>query len=197
MNLKYIISDDMYAKCEKFAQDSVLTSADKYARRNQSNIEKIKKDIRNGKIGEYGTHSVLLEKLPDLSEPDISIFDKSQKSWDPDLKSPSGIIVAVKSQDIESAINYGDSWVFQYNNGANYDCDTGVFKEVDENHYVAFNSLNVPKRFGTIRAVVKIKWLHKNNLFKPMKVHQLRGNKVAVYLEDLEKFQEELFQLND
>jgi len=42
MNLKYIISDEMYAKCEKFAQDSVLTSADKYARRNQSNIEKIK-----------------------------------------------------------------------------------------------------------------------------------------------------------
>ena len=111
MNLRYTVSDEMYAKCEKFAQDSVLTSADKYARRNQSNIEKIKKDIRNGKIGEYGTHSVLLGKLPNLSEPDISIFDKTQKSWAPDLNSPSGIRVAVKSQDIESSINYGDSWV--------------------------------------------------------------------------------------
>lgn len=185
----------MFTKCEKFAQDSVLTSADKYARRNQSNVEKIKKDIRNGKIGEYGTHSVLLEKLPDLSEPDISIYDKSQKSWDPDLKSSSGIRVAVKSQDIESAINYGDSWVFQYRPNQNYDCDVGIFKENDDNHYVAFNALNVPKRIGIIKAIVKVSWLHEKKLFKEMKIPQLRGNKVAVYFSDLEPYKSELWQL--
>ena len=196
MNYKYIISDEMYQKCEQFAKDSVLTSADKYARRNQFDVEKIKKDIRNGKLGEQGTHNILSSQYPNLSQPDYQIYDKSQKNWDPDLKDTSGIRVAVKSQDIDSAINYGESWVFQFGNGKNYDCDTAVFKEIDDNHYVAFNALNVPKRFGVIRAVVKISWLHEKKLFKEMKVHQLRGNKVAVYYEDLEKYSNELFQLN-
>lgn len=185
----------MYQKCEQFAQDSASTSADKYARRNQFNLEKIKKDIRNGKIGEQGTYSVISQQYPNLSLPDYNIYSKQDKSWSPDLNDPSGIRIAVKSQDIDSAINYGESWVFQFNNGANYDCDTGVFKEKDDNHYVAFNALNVPKRFGTIRAIVKISWLHEKELFKEMKVHQLRGNKVAVYLDDLIKYEKELFQL--
>ena len=41
---KYIISDDMYMRCKKFAEDSVLSSADKYARRQQFDIEKISDD---------------------------------------------------------------------------------------------------------------------------------------------------------
>ncbi len=195
IDLKYIISDEMYQKCDKFAKDSVLTSADKYARRNQFDIEKIKKDIRNGKLGEQGVCNLLREKFPQLSDPDYEIYSKKDKSWAPDLNDPSGIRIAVKSQDIDSSINYGESWVFQYGGGGKYDCDTGVFKEVDENHYVAFNALNSPKRFGIIRAIVKIKWLHEKKLFKEMKVHQLRGNKLAVYYEDLIKYESELFQL--
>ena len=195
MDYKYIITDEMYQKCYQFAQDSVLTSADKYARRNQFDVEKIKKDICNGKIGEQGTHDILSNNFPDLSNPDYIVYTKKEKSWSSDMQDPSGLRLAVKSQDISSAINYGDSWVFQYNNGASYDCDTGVFKENDDNHYVAFNSLNVPKRFGTIRAIVKIKWLHEKSLFKEMKVHQLRGNKLAVYYDDLLQYKDELFQL--
>lgn len=192
---KYVISEEMYQRCEQFAKDSVMTSADKYARRNQFDIEKIKKDIRNGKLGEQGTHNLLAKKYPSLSEPDYNIYSKKDKSWSPDLQESSGISVAVKSQDIDSAINYGESWVFQFGNGGNYDCDTAVFKEINENHYVAFNAINLPKRFGNIRAIVKVKWLHEKKLFKEMKIHQLRGNKVAVYYDDLIKFQDEMFQL--
>lgn len=192
---KYIITEDLYNKCQQFADNSVNTSLDKYARRNQHDIRKIKKDIRNGKIGEEGTYLLLSNKFSSLSPPDHNIYQKKDKSWSSDLKEESGIQLAVKSQDIDSALAYGDSWVFQFNNGGTYDCDASVFKECNTLHYVAFNSLNVPKRYGVIRAVVKIEWLHSKNLFKEMKLPQLRGNKLAVYFDDLKKYEDELFQL--
>lgn len=196
MNPKFTITDDMLTKCTKFAEDSVGTSADKYARRQQFNINKIQDDIRNGKLGELAVWQKLVNTYPNLSQPDFNIYDKKQKSWDPDLKdADSALRVGVKSQDIKSAINYGDSWVFQFGNGKKYDCDTGIFGEAEDNHFVSFVSLNVPKRIGEIRGIVKVKWLHDNNLFKSMKLAKLQGNKVAVYLDDLNQLQNQLWQL--
>lgn len=193
---KFIITEDIFNRCGSFAKSSVATSADKYARRNQFDIEKIAKDIRNGKIGEEGVYEKISSIYPNLSKPDHNIYDKKDKTWDPDLKDiASGTHVAVKSQDIESSINFGESWVFQFGNGGKYDCDTGIFKKIDPNHYVAFVSLNVPKRFGNIKALVKVQWLHDKKMFKEMQKQSLRGNKVAVYYEDLEKHLEELWQL--
>lgn len=192
---KFIITEDLNNKCMTFARASVSSSSDKYARRQQFDVEKIMKDIRNGKLGEEGVYKFLSSKFPELSQPDHNIYDKKDKSWAPDLKDPSGIRIAVKSQDIESALSFGESWVFQFNEGKNYDCDTGIFKEQDDNHYVAFVALNVPKRFGIIKAIVKVQWLHDKKLFKEMQKQNLRGNKVAVYYEDLEKYQDELWQL--
>lgn len=192
---KYIITPEMLEKCSKFATNSVSTSSDKYAHRNQFDVEKIMKDIRNGKIGEEGTYSKLVSIYPKLSAPDHQIYSKKDKSWDPDLKDiDSKVRVAVKSQDIESAIAFGESWVFQFGDGKK-DNDKGIFGEKDENHYVAFNALNVPKRFGIIRALVKVQWLHDKKLFKEMQKESLRGNKLAVYYDDLEKFKDELWQL--
>lgn len=193
---KFIITPEIYDKCSKFSKDSVNTSADKYARRNQLDVDKIAKDIRNGKIGEEGVWECVSKQYPALIAPDHTIYSKKDKSWDPDLKdTESGLRLAVKSQDYDSALNFGESWVFQFGNGGKYDCDSGVFKESDPNHYVAFVALNVPKRKGEIRAIVKIQWLHDKKLFREMQKQSLRGNKVAVYYEDLEKYPDELFQL--
>lgn len=197
MSNEFIISPEIYEKCVNFAKASVGTSTDKYARRNQFDIEKIVKDIRNGKIAEEITRQACLEKLPQLSQPDYNIYDKKDKSWDPDLKDlASNIRIAVKSQDIDSDINFGTSWVFQYNNGKSYDCDKEIFGLGNkDNQYVSFVSLNTPKRKAIIRAIVKVSWLHDNKLFKEMQKASLRGNKLAVYYEDLEKFQDQLWQL--
>lgn len=193
---KFIITPEIYEKCSKFAKDSVNTSADKYARRNQFDVEKICKDIRNGKIGEEGVWENISKLYPALTQPDHAIYSKKNKSWDPDLKDlESGVRIGVKSQDYDSALNFGESWVFQFGNGGKYDCDSGVFKESDPNYYIAFVALNVPKRRGEIRALVKIQWLHSKKLFKEMQKQSLRGNKLAVYYDDLEKHKEELFQL--
>jgi len=197
LNSNFIISKDIFDKCSQFAKDSVSTSSDKYARRNQFDIGKIIKDIRNGKIAEEVVYNQVVSVIPGLTPPDYNIYDKKDKSWAPDLKdSTSDLRLAVKSQDIESEQCYERSWVFQFGNGKKYDCDTGIFGEnLDNNHYVSFVSLNVPKKTGIIRAIVKVKWLHENKLFKEMKKQSLRGNKVAVYYEDLERFNDQLWQL--
>lgn len=193
---KFTITEEAFDKCVTFAKDSVGTSADKYARRNQNNVSKIMDDIRNGKLAEEFVYQKLVEIYPNISTPDYTIYDKKKKSWDPDLKDPKvPIRVAVKSQEIKSEIAYGRSWVFQYGNGGKYDCDTGVFGDKDDNHYVCFVSLNVPKKVGELRALVKIQWLHDEKLFKPMKMKNLQGNKLAVYYEDLEKHADKLWQI--
>lgn len=193
---KFVISEEVLQKCTQFAKDSVSTSADKYARRNQTNVIKIMDDIRNGKLAEESVYQKISEIYPNISKPDFNIYDKKQKSWDPDLKDSNiPIRVAVKSQEIKSEIAYGRSWVFQYGNGGKFDCDTGIFGKGDDSHFVCFVSLNVPKRQGQIQAIVKVQWLHDNNLFKPMKMKNLQGNKVAVYYEDLEKLSDQLWQI--
>lgn len=193
----FSISADIFDKCSKFAKESVATSADKYARRNQFDIEKIIKDIRNGKIAEEVVYAQASAAIPSLTCPDYNIYDKKDKSWAPDLQDlNSNLRLAVKSQDIESEQSFSRSWVFQFGSGGKFDCDTGIFgKHLDDNYYVSFVSLNVPKRIGSIRALVKVKWLHDNKLFKEMKKQSLRGNKIAVYYEDLERFPDQLWQL--
>lgn len=194
---KFEITKEMLEKCSSFADNSVGTSTDKYARRGQMNASKIRNDIRNGKIGEEGVWEKISKLYPTLSKPDHNIYDKKEKNWEPDLKDvDSGIRVAVKTQDYQSELDFSRSWVFQFGGGGKFDCDTGIFgKQLDANHYVSFVSINVPKRIGELRAVVKVQWLHDKKLFKEMKNPNLRGNKVAVYYEDLEKYADQLWQL--
>lgn len=193
---KFEITKDILDKCVKFGLDSAPSSADKYSRRNQSDPIKIAKDIRNGKIAEEMVYDKIVKGYPNLSKPDFNIYSKKDKSWAPDLKDKdSNLRIAVKSQDIESALHYGESWVFQIGNGK-YDCDTEIFgKDINPEHYVSFVLLNVAKRTGSLRAIVKVQWLHDNKLFKAMQKQNLQGNKVAVYYEDLLQYENELWQL--
>lgn len=189
------IDKEAFEKCAAFAKVSVDTSADKYAKRNQFNVAKIMDDIRNGKLAEEMVYQKISKIYPELSKPDYNIYEKKQKSWDPDLKEPNvPLRIAVKSQDIKSEIAFGRSWVFQGGIGKKFDTDKGIFGEEDTNHYVCFVSLNVPKHSGTLRAIVKVKWLHDNGLFKPMQLLHL-SSKQAVYYEDLEKLSDQLWQL--
>jgi hypothetical protein len=190
--MKYNISEEINNKCIKFAEDSVNSSADHYAKRNQNNIEKIKKDIRVGKIAEQIVYEHFVKEYKTLSAPDYNIYNKGQKSWETDLKDSNNLKIAVKGQDIMSNIHFGESWIFQKGDGIK-DCDKEIFKEKN-NNYVAFVSLNIPKRIAEIRAVVKVSWLHDNDLFKETQQEYLKSNKVAVYYSDLEKFKE-IYQL--
>tara|TARA_R110000868_G_scaffold75946_3_gene218772 strand:+ start:1769 stop:2392 length:624 start_codon:yes stop_codon:yes gene_type:complete len=202
---KYKISEDLLFKCKKFGIDSINSSIDKYALRHGFDINdpdaveralnKFSMDICIGKIGEelvYSTYSLL---LPNLSKPDYNIYSVKQKSWDSDLKDlNSNISIAVKTQDIRSMLDNDESWVFQMSTSGK-DTDKEIFNKTNDNHYVAFVSLNIPKRIGELKALVKVQWLHDKKLFKQMKLETLRNNKLAVYFEDLEFYKDELWQI--
>jgi hypothetical protein len=203
-NSKLIISPEILDKCEKFATASAPTNMSALSRRGQSNPEAIKRQIKSGKIAEVLVHQEASKNFPKLSEPDFNIYSKKEKSWDPDLRDlDSEIRIAVKSQEREQADYYHESWVFQFNDGKNYDCDTEIFgKNINPNQYVAFILLNTPKKTGEIRAIVKVQWLHDKKLFQPMALAKFNqtNNKLAVYYDHPEynsliKYQNELWQL--
>ncbi len=190
------ITNKIFDNCTKFAKASVDTNLSKYRKRNQFNVAKITNDIRNGKIGEEIVYKHLSLKFPYLNPPDHKIYPKSGKSWEADLIDPiNHLEIAVKAQDLASAQEYGESWVFQNKVGSKYDVDKAIFNEKNENHYVAFVSLNIKEKTAQIKAIIKVQWLHDKNLFKEMKKEKLKNNKVAIYFDDLKSFENELYQL--
>lgn len=201
---KLTISPEIFEKCINFSLASAPTNMYAINRRGQTHPEYIKKQIKNGKIAEVLVHSELSKIYPGLSSPDFNIYDNKSKSWDSDLKdATSNIKVAVKSQEMEQALQYYESWVFQFNDGKRFDCDKDIFnKDIDPHYYVAFVLLNTPKKIGQIKAVVSVQWLRKNNLFQQMTLQKFNvtHNKLAVYydhpkLNSLIRYKDELWQL--
>ncbi len=181
------IEQSLLDKTYIFAANSVKTSQDMYSRRGQSDLKKVTWDIRNGKLAEEISYSLLSQTFPNLSTPDYEIYQAGQKSWDADLKNDK-VQIAVKSQDRKSAEMFGMSWVFSKN-------DTNVFDNQDQHHYACFVMLDLERSLGVLKAIVSIEWLKKNNLFKPLRKSNL-SSKVAVYYEDLKRFlPEQLWQV--
>jgi len=161
-----------------------------YASRNQFDPSKRTRDQVVGKMGEFATYHYLKHIYPNLSEPDLKIYTISKKSWDFDLKSEDPQLnLHVKSQSLESGQRYGVSWIFQ--NG-----DHEIFNSTKQNQYISFVSADMNNTKCTIQAVVKLEHLHENKLFKLPVLKKLQEmNKLAIYFDDLKKFQ--LFQLGE
>lgn len=193
LNHRFEVTDELIDRCMVFAKASIDSSNDKYSSRGQDSTEKKILDIRNGRIGEETAYNLFSTCLPNLSKPDYNIYGVKQKSWVPDLVDPSGIELAVKTQDIFGLCGFGESWTFQWGHGV--DCDGFIFKEKDLNHYVTFVQLNTLGKFAAVRGIVKVQWLHDNDMFKDPVKESLWDIKLVVYYTDLEKHKDELWQL--
>jgi hypothetical protein len=188
----FTFSLDFVKDAYKFACDCAATNKDKYARRGQSNLTNIIDQIRTGKIVEQMTYDKLVPYFSNLSKPDWNIYGSKQKNWDADLSDRTTdpiTQIGVKSQRVNVGESMGTSWIFEFRAGKNYDVDTGVFgaEAKKPGHYIAFSSIDVMKRQGSIHAIVAVSTLHDLQLFEMPKIERLRDNKVAVYLETLEK----------
>lgn len=201
---QFTLTPAIIKKCTEFATASAPTNMSALARRGQTNPETIIKQIKTGKSGEVCVHEIVSQTYPNLSSVDFNIYEKKDKSWSPDLHDPiTGFTLGVKSQDVESSLLYHESWVFQFNGGKKFDCDKEVFGEdIDDNRYVAFVLVNIPKKTAQIRAIVKVKWLHEKKLFQPMALKKFNAtsNKLAVYFNhpeypSLTNYPNELWQL--
>jgi hypothetical protein len=169
-------------KCQEFA-NSMDTGF--YATRNQFNKEKRVLDQIVGKVGELAAFSYFKEKGINTTEPDFAIYGKSKKSWDFDLKGKD-INLHVKTQAKSQGERYGVSWVFEKT-------DRHVFRDVSDNDYVCFVSVDLDNKCAEIKSVVALKELHQRELFKPMKLAYLTS-KSAIYFDDLKgSLKEKLF----
>ena len=119
MPIKTTCNEDQYKLILDFAKNSVQTSINEYARRNQKNVDKIIQDIIIGKTAEYAVYNYIKSKGKNCSEPDIKIYQKNEKSFDADLYSNNNKI-HVKAQSISSSMAFGESWSFQKNDSLTF-----------------------------------------------------------------------------
>jgi len=147
-----------------------------YATRNQFNKEKRIKDQIIGKLGELATFMYFKNKNIEISQPDFKLYDKANKSWDFDLKGDN-LNIHVKSQSVDQGKKYGVSWIFQNE-------DKHIFRDVSDNDYVCFVSIDLSQASGEIKSIVKLTDLHKKDLFKKPKLAYLTS-KSAIYMDDL------------
>jgi hypothetical protein len=145
---KYILepaTEYQVKQCELFSHYSVDTSADCYKRRNQTNIEKIIKDIYYGKLAEFMVYNFLISKGKKPSVPDVTIYDKKRKSFDADIISGKNNI-HVKCHKVNNL--FAISWMFQKTdpliiNGQDNDFLALVVLDEDESYMYLENIKNV------------------------------------------------------
>lgn len=168
------ISEPLYNICFTFSN---LVDTSLYVIRSQQfDNEKRKFDTLVGKLGEVASYIFLKNKTINLSKPDFSIYENKNKSWDYDLKSQE-YNFHIKSQEIQQSQKFGLSWVFQKQ-------DKHIFTEYKNNDYVVFVSVDIKQKIYSIKSIYQIEFLHKNNLFMPLKLPYL-CDKLAVYHEHL------------
>jgi hypothetical protein len=106
------LSDEEISKCKSFAQAVVSTNVDRYAERNQFDVDKIIDDIFVGKLAEYASYKLLLGRGKQVTEPDSQIYSARKKSFSADLTD--GINhYHVKCMKKSTAERFGLSWSFQ------------------------------------------------------------------------------------
>lgn len=179
------ISEDIVTICTHFAERSYKSSADMYASRKQVNESKIKQDIMLGKLAEFGVYFIYLANgRTNITAPDLNIYPAKQKSFDPDLRW--GLFnLHIKSQTIESANRYGDSWVFQSNDPAvkspnEYDIFVGTGIT-----YSDFGNGSHGERLLQYRVDIKLERKLDELKFGTPKLAKFNANnKTCIYLKD-------------
>ena len=155
--------------CTKFAEASDISY---YLEYGQRTVEKIRKDIVTGKLGEIAVYNYLAPKFPDLCYPDFQILSKKEKSYDYDLKCKN-YNFHVKSQNKNMIKKFGESWAFQAE-------DTHVFKHPLAQDYCAFVTLDMDSYVGYIKYLVPVFSLREHNLFEVSPTFTEATNKLFV-----------------
>lgn len=181
------VSTAVYNRIKQFAADVYETNKDKYAARNQHDKEAIINQHAAGKLGEWLVYDALHPYFPDMSEPDMEIYESNQKSWAPDL-SAAGLDFIVKSQDKKSRQSYPESWTFQVSDKSGRGGrDKEVFDNPQPTSLCVFVSVDFRFAAGAIRGIIPVPILHKHELFRPPEKENLEGIKQTVHFFDLKQ----------
>jgi len=172
------ISDEQYEKCLQFSNKVVKTNSDCYARRNQTDLEKIVDDILVGKLAEVASEKILSARGIEHSETDLNIYSVGGKSFDADLygwTERKSWKFHVKCMKRENAERWGLSWTFQ--------CADPIVSDPNDDEYIILCEM-VDYRTINIKTVVRANTLY--NCWSEPKLNKLRGIKKVLYWETLE-----------
>lgn len=171
------VPESFWDRADTFARQSIDSRKDKIARRRQTNTDKILSDIRAGGVSELVVSYYFNSLLQiDCTQPDFEIYDKTKKSFAPDLTCAFGAL------HIKTYTNpKWSSWVFQYGERG-YDCDPLV-REASPDNYLVLTYLDLDRKVLRIEYV-----LHQPDIltkFKQPVIPRLRSFKRVLYPNDI------------
>ena len=133
-------------------------------------------DIVVGALAELAVYRFLKEQGIKTNRPDFKIYEKGQKSFNPDLTDGTRHF-HVKGQSISSAKRYGNSWLMQRSDK--------LTKEPTRYHYIVPTEVNLRTNEVIIFGVISFTALHHNQCFMDCKLEQFNRTKTAIYLDSL------------
>lgn len=174
-----LIKEEM-EKAKVFAEQSLKTHS-YYKDRNQKDQTIIQNQIFIGKKGEIGVWKWLKSKSIQCSDIDFTVTKK--KSFKPDIIVEGNIPCHIKSQSIETAKIFSESWTFQYSGKGRGHTDNSIFTNYGKNDFVVF--CIVDNDNVRICAKIPVSEIHKLDLFKDPDKVILKGIKKVVSLKDI------------
>jgi hypothetical protein len=180
--IEVTIKPETQKKCIDFVEAVYRTNKKTYKGRGQLDIAKVKKDIYRGKIAEYAVYEHYKHKLKfeHVTEPDISVYSASKKSYDADIVAIHNSVeykMHIKSQHIHQAKSFELSWSFQKN-------DPLVFNPLPTDYIVA--CLLLSDKRVIIYHPIKARNVVKK--YKKPKLKRLQPTKVVLYGSDVNIF---------
>ena len=175
--MKIIMTSVEALLCDAFAEECVKTNVNHYAKRRQTNIDKITEQIAQGKLAE-----VAVAKLLDTTPPDFTIYKPREKKFDADM------VLGDRKIHVKSCARnskYPISWVFQFGNGGKGHTDP-LLKTEDDNDLIALVIVNGAEveLFGLVRATE----MTEKDLYKDPILKWLVGVKKVLYADDVKKY---------
>ena len=175
MKHKEVIMDNTYKlQIIDFAEKCYLTNKAEYKRRGQDDPSKIKQDIYYGKLAEYAVWLTYTDMNQDCTKPDLAIYKGRNKSYSADMIVNNAHNLHVKSQLLQTAKQFGLSWMFQKN-------DPLVKTPLLSDYVVLCVTLNTNK----VRVFEPIKAKDLVKKYKKPKKKQLQSTKLALYGKDI------------
>lgn len=160
-------------KINIFVEKSINTHTNYYKKRNQNDIDKIKQDIYNGKLAEFGVYYFYKDRI-NITYPDINIYQSSNKSFDSDFIINEKINLHVKSQHKNLSKRFGMSWSFQK--------EDSLTKNPEENDWVIFTLI---ADYNKVEIIKKMKGKELVDKYKEPQLDKLKGIKKVIYYDDI------------
>lgn len=161
----------MLKKCKEFA-DKRAPGSELYEKR--GGFKWI--DIYAGAIGEVGVYNILKELGIEVNKPDFAIYSKRNKNYNADL-TDGNFHFHVKSQTIESASKYGNSWIMQKSDP--------ILNKPQKTHFLVPCNVDTQHGIVTVLGCTKITDLVNHNAIGECKLEWFRKTKCAIYEEDI------------